>query len=105
MFKVLSDHICISALDLNITNSKLFNYAAYQSSKIFAMRLPCGGCCCCTMVNTLSFGSPWKVLRALPWKVHGNNIYIEVNNASKWTITMWLASVVRQFVEENERPL
>ena len=31
MFKVLSDHhICISALDLNVTNSKLFYYASYS---------------------------------------------------------------------------
>ena len=30
MFKVLSDHIGISALDLNITNSKHFYYASYS---------------------------------------------------------------------------
>ena len=30
VFKVLFDHICISALDLNITNSKLFDYASYS---------------------------------------------------------------------------
>ena len=24
---------------------------------------------CCKVVNTLRFGSPWRVLRAWPWKV------------------------------------
>ena len=37
VFNVLSDHICISALDLNITNSKLFDYASHWSSNFFAM--------------------------------------------------------------------